>query len=208
MAAEEVKEIITEPTEPTTPTPEQETDFEALLQGVDLNKLLEYEGVKKLVQAQSDKRVTQAIGTARQKWEAAQEKAKSEAKKLEQMTEQEQERYKLDQEKAELETQKAEFAHAQLVVETQKQMISAGLPDLAQYVAGTDAEETNANLAAVSKALATWKAKILNEAMRGKAPVDTNPQEHATLTREQLSKMSPAEINKAWEEGRIDMKNM
>ena len=192
-------------------TPEVETpevDFDALLKDVDLNKLLEYDGVKKLVQAQSDKRVTQALATAKTKWEAAQEQAKTEAKKLEQMTEEQKERYKLDQDKAEFETAKAKFAHDQLVVETQKQMLGAGLPDLAAYITGNDAEETTSNIAAVTKILNTWKAEQLNKAMRGKTPVDTNPQEHATLTREQISKMSPSEINRAWAEGRIDMKNM
>ena len=208
MADEIIKteETPVEPVEPIEPT---ETDFGALLEGVDLNKLLEYDGVKKLVQAQSDKRVTQALATAKTKWEAAQEAAKTEAKKLEQMTEEQKERYKLDQDKADFEAQKAKFQHDQLVVETQKQMISAGLPDLAAYITGTTAEETTANLAAVTKLLSTWKAEQLNKAMRGKAPKDTNPTDgNKFITKEQLKTMTPAEINKAWAEGRIDTKKL
>lgn len=184
-----------------------ETDFAALLEGVDLNKLLEYEGVKKLVQAQADRRVTQALATAETKWEAAQEAKKSEARKLEQMTEEQKERYKLDQEKADFEAQKAKFAHDQLVVETQKQMISAGLPDLATYITGTTAEETTANLAAVTKLLSTWKAEQLNKAMRGKVPTDIKPQE-GTITREQIKKMSREEINAAFNAGKIDLSKL
>lgn len=183
-----------------------ETDFGALLEGVDLNKLLEYDSVKALVQAQSDRRVTQALATAKTKWEAAKEAERTEAKKLEQMTEEQKERYKLDQEKADLEAQKAKFAHDQLVVETQKQMIAAGLPDLAAYITGTTAEETTANLAAVTKLLGTWKAEQLNKAMRGRAPHDTNPHDDkgGFLTAEDIKKMTPAEINAAWKAGKID----
>lgn len=188
-----------------THTDPAETDFGALLEGVDLEKLLEFDSVKKLVQAQSDKRVTQALATAKTKWEAAQEQAKSEAKKLEQMTAEQKERYQLDQERAELETQRAAFEHQKLVIETQKQMLAAGLPDLAAYITGNDAEETTANLAAVTKALSTWKAEQLNKAMRGRAPKDTNPHDSgAKLTAADIKKMSPAEINAAWAAGKID----
>ena len=200
--AEEHIETIETPTE-------TETDFAALLEGVDLEKLLEYDGVKQLVQAQSDRRVTQALATAKTKWEAAKEAEKTEAKKLEKMTKEEQARYQLEQEKADLEAQKAKFAHDQLVVETQKQMIAAGLPDLAAYITGNTAEETTANLAAVTKLLGTWKAEQLNRAMRGKAPKDTNPSNDTSFyTKEQISKMTPAEMAKAYREGKIDYNNL
>lgn len=215
MAAEQVKDLINTPdgdpnsNEGGNPT-ETETDFGALLDGVDLNKLLEYDSVKALVQAQSDRRVTQALATAKTKWEAAKEAERTEAKKLEQMTEEQKERYKLDQEKADLEAQKAKFAHDQLVVETQKQMISAGLPDLAAYITGSTAEETTANLTAVTKLLSTWKSEQLNRAMRGRAPHDTNPQDDKGrfLTAEDIKKMSPAEINAAWKAGKIDTRKL
>lgn len=193
--------------EPTTETetPEQETDFAALLEGVDLNKLLEYDGIKTLVQAQSDRRVTQALATAKTKWEAAKEAEKTEAKKLEQMTEEQKERYKLDQDKADFEAQKAKFAHDQLVVETQKQMLAAGLPDLAAYITGTTAEETTANLAAVTKLLGTWKAEQLNKAMRGRVPHDTNPQDRASkIPASSLKGKTAAEINELYAAGKID----
>ena len=135
------------------------------------------------------------------------EMGNSAIRKLEQMTEEQKERYKLDQEKADFEAQKAKFAHDQLVVETQKQMISAGLPDLAAYITGTTAEETTANLAAVTKLLSTWKAEQLNKAMRGKVPTDIKPQD-GTITREQLKKMSREEINAAFNAGKIDLSKL
>lgn len=210
MAEKEIIEEVKDETKPEevideTKPEEVETDFAALLEGVDLNKLLEFDAVKTLVGKQIDRRVQQGVATAKTKWLKAQEEAKTEAKKLEQMTEEQKERYKLEQEKSELETAKAKFAHDQLVVETQKQMISAGLPDLAVYITGDTAEETTANLNAVTKLLSTWKAEQLNKAMRGKAPKDTNPKDNSSkLTKAETDKMSQAELLKAYREGRID----
>lgn len=197
MAAEEVKEIINE-------TPAK-TDFAALLEGVDLNKLLEFDSVKKLVQAQSDKRVTQALATAKSKWEQEQAQAQTEAEKLKRMTAEQQEKYRLDQEKAAFEKERAAFQHAQLVVETQKQLLAAGLPDLAEYITGTTAEETTANIAKISDALGAWKSSQLTAAMRGTVPHDTNPQDSGEkLTAADIKKMTTAEINAAWNAGKID----
>lgn len=183
-----------------------ETDFNKLLEGVDLNKLLEVDSVKKLVQAQSDRRVTQALATAKERWKVEQEEAQTEAQKLEKMTEAQKAKYKFEQERAQFEAEKLKFAHNQLVVETQKQMLKAGLPDLAEFVTGTTAEETTANLAAVTKLLGSWKAEQLNKAMRGKAPKDTNPHggDKTILTKAETDKMTPQELLKAYREGRID----
>ena len=121
------------------------------------------------------------------------------------MTAEQKERYQLDQEKQEFAAQKARFAHDQLVVETQKQMLAAGLPDIAAYITGDTAEETTANLEYVTKALMTWKAEQLNKAMRGKTPENTNPRDGKNfLTAEEIKKMTPAEINKAFDAGEID----
>ena len=181
------------------------TDFNKLLEGVDLNKLLEVDSVKKLVQAQSDRRVTQALATAKERWKAEQEEAQTEAQKLEKMTEAQKAKYKFEQERAQFEAEKAKFAHSQLVVETQKQMLKAGLPDLAEFVTGTTAEETTANLEKITSILSSWKSEQLNSAMRGTAPKDTNPGEKPRLlTAEEIRKMTPEEINAAWKAGRID----
>lgn len=199
MAAEEVKDLIETPETPA------ETDFAALLEGVDLNKLLEFDSVKKIVQAQSDRRVTQAIQTARQKWETEQAQAQTEAEKLKKMTAEQQEKYKLDQEKAAFEKERAAFQHAQLVVETQKQLLAAGLPDLAEYITGTTAEETTANIAKIADALGAWKSSQLTAAMRGTVPHDTNPQtQSGKIPASSLKGKSAAEINALYDAGKID----
>lgn len=182
-----------------------EVNFDELLKGVDINKLLEHESVKTLVQAQSDRRVTQALATAKTKWEAARRAEKSEAEKLKDMTDEQRERYNLDKDKSAFEKEKAKFEHDKLVVETQKQMITAGLPDLASFITGATAEETTENIEAVSNVLSAWKSEQLKNAMRGTVPKDTNPTDKKTmLTAEDIKKMTPAQINEAWKAGKID----
>jgi len=203
----DVNPEVTTP-ETTPETTKDTTDYGKLLEGVDINKLLEYESVKKLVQAQSDRRVTQAIQTAKAKWQAEQEEAQSEAEKLKKMSAEQQEKYKLELDRKAFEQEKANFLHAQLVVETQKQLLNSGLPDIAEFITGATAEETTANITKVTELLGAWKTAQLNSAMRGTAPKDTTPQNITKLTKADLMTMTPAEINKAWDEGRIDVSNL
>lgn len=128
------------------------------------------------LQSYSDKRVTQGIATAKARWEAEQAEAQTEAGKLAKMTEAEKAKYELDKQRAAFEQEKAKFQHEQLVLETAKQLTKAGLPDLAQYVTGANAEETAANIAAVTAVLGAWKQAALNDALRGTPPHDANSQ--------------------------------
>lgn len=208
MAAEEVKNLIDGAPEGNPDSNEggnpEGTNFEELLKGVDLNQLLQYDSVKALVQQQSDRRVTQALQTARTKWEAEKAEEQSEAKKLERMTAEQREKYKFEQEKSQFEAERKNFQHAQLVVETQKQLLAAGLPDLAEFITGATAEETTANIGKLTNILCGWKSTQLNAAMRGTTPKDTTPQSKNYLTAAEIRKMTPAEINQAWKDGRID----
>lgn len=128
------------------------------------------------LQSYADKRVTQGIQTAKAKWEADKEAEQTEAGKLAKMTEAEKAAYEFAKQKAAFEAEKAKFQHEQLVLETAKQLTKAGLPDLAQFVTGANAEETAANIAAVTAVLGTWKQAALNDALRGTPPHDANSQ--------------------------------
>lgn len=182
-----------------------EPNFDELLKDVDLNKLLEHESIKKIIQSQSDKRVTQALETAKQKWQQEQAEEQTEAEKLKKMTEEQKLKYELEKERSEFEKQKQEFAHSQLVVETQKQLLSAGLPDIASFITGKNAEETTANIETIQKILGDWKSEQLKSTMRGEVPKDVTPKGGTYLTREQINNMSLDEINKAWKSGQIDV---
>ena len=83
MANEEVKEMLDgqNPENPEgNPDNTPEVDFAALLEGVDIDKLLQYDAVAAKVKSHTDKKVSQGIATAKTKWEKAQEAAKVEAK--------------------------------------------------------------------------------------------------------------------------------
>lgn len=192
------------------PTPAAGTDINSFLQGIDIDELMKNETIAQRVQSIADQRVTQAVNTAKQRWQQeareAAEAEKDEAKKLARMTADERARYEFDKEKSAFEAEKAKYQHNQLVLETSRQMIDAGLPDLGQYVTGADAETTAANIEAVTKILSDWKSKAVNVAMRGTTPQDTTATQK--LTRDQIMKMSPAEINDAWAKGLIDTKNL
>ena len=193
---EETQETVTQ-TEPA-------TDYATLLQGVDIEAVKAAGNMAKYIQSQADSRVTKAVQTARMRWEAEQTAAQDEATRLAKMTENERMKYQLEKDRKAFDEERARFHHEQLVVETAKQMVAGGLPDLSAYVTGKDAETTKANLEAVSTILSAWKQEQINGAMRGTPPKDVNVQGKTPLTREQLKHMSREEINQAWNDGLID----
>lgn len=180
---------------------DQEQKFS--LEGVDIDKLFEDEIIQKKVQSISDKRVTEALKTAKENWKKELEDMQDEAKKLQRMTKEEKERYQFEKDKAEFLKQKQAFEHNQLELQTAKQLIESGLPDLSSFITGKDAETTAGNIKLLAETLGEWKQGILNESLKCGAPKDTTPAK--TITRDQLKKMTPAEINKAFNEGLIDL---
>lgn len=194
--ADEILETTTEA--PETP------DYTELLSGIDMDAVKAAGGMLKYIQSQADARATKALNTARANWEKEQATAKDEATRLAKMTEAEKAKYQFEKDREAFEQERAKFAHDQLVVETQKQMNAAGLPDLAEYIVGKDAETTKANLTTVSGILSAWKQTQLNGMMRGTPPKDVTP--GRVLTKEDIKSMSADEINTAWKAGLIDTK--
>ena len=174
-----------------------------VIAAVGVEAILKDPTVNAEVTSRRDRSVTQALNTARTKWQnEAQKKATEaadEATRLASMSAEEKERYQFEKDKEEFEKQRAEFTRKTLVLETSRQMIDAGLPDLADFVTGKDAEETSANLAKVTDILGLWKSAQLNDAMRGKTPKEMRVSR--TLSREDIKHMSKEEINKAFEDG-------
>ena len=182
-----------------------EYDLSEVVAAVGVDAILENADVKKVMLSRQDQKISQALTTAKGKWEA-EAKAKAEAEKdeatrLANMTAAEKERYQFEQEKKAFEAQKAEYNRKTLILETSKQMLDAGLPDLADYLTGSNAEETANNLTKAKEILGAWKSQVLNDAMRGKTPKEMNASE--TFTRESLKHMTPAEINARWEAGEL-----
>lgn len=190
--------------EETPVTQTEQINYDELLAGVDIEAVKAAGGMAKFIQSQADSRVTKAVQTARTKWEAEQTAAQDEATRLAKMTENERMKYQLEKDRKAFDEERARFHHEQLVVETAKQMMAAGMPDLSAYVTGRDAETTKANLEAVSNILSAWKQDQINGVMRGTPPKDVNVTGKTPLTREQIKSMSREEINQAWKDGLID----
>lgn len=187
-----------------TVTQTEQIDYASLMQGIDIEAVKAAGGMAKFIQSQADSRVTKAVQTARTKWEAEQTAAQDEATRLAKMSENERMKYELEKDRKAFDEERAKFHHEQLVVETAKQMMAAGMPDLSAYVTGRDAETTKANLEAVSGILSAWKQEQINGVMRGTPPKDVNVTGKTPLTREQIKHMSRDEINQAWKDGLID----
>lgn len=188
--------------EPTTP----KYSIEDVVKELGIEAILADPTVNAEVLRQRDRHTTQAINTARTRWEQEatrkQAEAEDEASRLAHMSAEERERYQLKKDREALDKERAEFNRRNLVLETSRQMLDAGLPDLADYVAGKDADETAQNISKVTDILGAWKASQLNDAMRGTTPRDPKPSQTYKVT--DLKGMTAEEINRAYDAGLIE----
>lgn len=169
------------------PTPEPPMTFDQLL------------GSNKDYQAEHDRKVSQAIETARKKWEQQHRDDMTEAEKLATMTDTQRKEYQLKKDRAALDAERATFQRQQLQVsvaaELQKRGISA---DFAGMLTGKDADTSRANIDAFE---AHWNASVqdaVNGRMRANPPKDPAP--NGALSLEDIRSMSREEINKNWEQ--------
>ena len=112
------------------------------------------EEVAALIQSEADKRVTQALKTQQEKFE----KKMSEAEKLRNMDESQQEKYKLEQRIAELEEANRAFSLAENKATLAKALADRNLPvQFVDYLVGEDAEVMMSNVNEFEK---SWRAAI------------------------------------------------
>lgn len=120
-------------------------------------------------QAEFERRVTEALATARAKWEQSQAEEQDEAAKLSKMTAAQRERYQLDKDKAAFAQQQAQFAAQQMEVsvgaELQKRDLDASF---ARYLSGKTAEESKANIDKFEQAFRSAVQAGVKTALRGK----------------------------------------
>ncbi len=103
------------------------------------------------LQSETDKRVTEALKTARAKWEKEwnkkMEEERSEAEKLGQLSEKERIEAELEKKQRKLEEDRASFERQKLELEVAKQLSTEGLSqDFAPFLMGKNAEESSENL--------------------------------------------------------------
>lgn len=151
-----------------------------------------------------DRRNTKAVQTARTKWEQEQAENQDEATKLANMTAAQREKYQLNKDREKLDAERAAFQRQQLEVQTGAQLQGMGYDaGFAKYLTGADAEATSANLTVFDGLMQAYKAGAVKSQMRGQgAPKEPNT--GGSLTREGLKGMTPQEISKAFDEGKLD----
>lgn len=155
------------------------------------------EEVAALVQSEADKRVTQALKTQQEKFE----KKMSEAEKLRNMDESQQEKYKLEQRIAELEEANRAFSLAENKATLAKALADRNLPvQFVDYLVGEDAEVMMSNVNEFEK---SWKAAIA-DAVSAKLSTSGGVAKGGTvkqtgITKEEFQKMTLAQQSELYQ---------
>lgn len=116
--------------------------LEAVLESMTPEEILARPEFKKAVQSVTDARVTQALTTAKAKWDKEALDNLDEAKKLEKMTADQRAKYQFDKDKAAFDAEKKAFERQQLVLATGKELMKRGLDaSFAEVLTGSTAEK-------------------------------------------------------------------
>ena len=165
------------------------------------------------MQAEFDRRVNKALETNRTKMQAEIEtqiaNARTEAEKLAKMNAEEKAEYAQEKKEGELAAREAEITKRELTAQAKETLADKGLPvSLADILNYTDASTCQASIEAVEKAFQEAVAKGVEDKLKGGSPMKKAPETGGTFTREQISAMSPEEINKNWDAVQVSMKNL
>ena len=162
-------------------------------------------------QAEFDRRVQKAVNPAVTK---AQETRRvmtddkiSEAEKLAKMTAQEKKEYLQNKKEKELEERERTLATNELKATAKNTLSEKKLPlELAEVLNYTDAESCSKSITAIESAFQNAVEAAVNERLKGGEPLKKSTGGNLTYTHEQVSKMSPEEINKNWDAISASMK--
>jgi hypothetical protein len=131
--------------------------------------------VDKLLQSEADKRVTEALKTARAKWEKEYkeqlEREKKEAERLSKLSAEEREKELLKQKEEELAEKEKAIRMKELHLDTIEVLAEEGLPvGFAEFLIKNDAETTNENIKKFKKEWQEALSKAVDERIKGKSP--------------------------------------
>lgn len=133
------------------------------------------EELKAKVQSEADKRVTEAIKTAREKWEKEAAEQKKEAARLAKLTQEEREKELQEKQLKELEDTKAELNRVLLEKDTVEILNEEKIPTtFKDFLMGKDAETTNQNIKVFKAVYEAEVQKGVEERLRGKTPSVAN----------------------------------
>lgn len=129
------------------------------------------EEVQARIQSESDKRVTEALKTARAKWEKEEAEAKKEAERLQSLSQKEREEELKAKQLKELEETKAELNRVYLERDTIDRLSEENVPiAFKDFLMGADAQSTNENIKAFKEVYEAEVQRGVEERLKGKTP--------------------------------------
>lgn len=140
---------------------------------------------KTFTQEELDKIVQGRIAKERKSWEKQLEDQKTEAQKLETMSDKEKKKYQEEKRTKELDDREAAITRRELTAQAKVQLADKGIPtELAEILNLTDAESCKKSIETVEKAFQTAVEKAVEEKIKGNAPM--KKAKDKTLTDEEL----------------------
>lgn len=140
---------------------------------------------KTFTQEELDKIVQGRIAKERKAWEKHLEDEKTEAQKLETMSEKEKKKYQEEKRIKELDDREAAITRRELTAQAKVQLADKGIPtELAEILNLTDAESCKKSIEIVEKAFQTAVEKAVEEKIKGREPM--KKAKDAKLTDEEL----------------------
>ena len=140
---------------------------------------------KTFTQEELDKIVQGRIAKERKAWEKHLEDEKTEAQKLETMSEKEKKKYQEEKRIKELDDREAAITRRELTAQAKVQLADKGIPtELAEILNLTDAESCKKSIEIVEKAFQTAVEKAVEEKIKSNAPI--KKAKDAKLTDEEL----------------------
>ncbi len=140
---------------------------------------------KTFTQEELDKIVQGRIAKERKAWEKHLEDEKTEAQKLETMSEKEKKKYQEEKRIKELDDREAAITRRELTAQAKVQLADKGIPtELAEILNLTDAESCKKSIEIVEKAFQSAVEKAVEEKIKGREPM--KKAKDAKLTDEEL----------------------
>jgi hypothetical protein len=154
------------------------------------------EELQKMIDSSADKRVTQALRTAREKWEAEVtekiQKERTEAEKLAKMTEAERLQLEFDKQKQAFDDERKSFLREKLELQTVKTLQSEELPaEFSGFVMSDSAEQISENIKLFKEQWQKAIEKAVDERLKGSTPKSSNTT--TAIKAEDFAKMNYAE---------------
>jgi len=147
--------------------------------------------VKKMVQAEADRMTTKGLQTAREKWEAEQAEKLQQAKELAELSAEERAKKEFELERESFLKEKAEIIKERLTLQTEKDLISKGLPpDFATMLVAENPEVTLKNINMFEQKFRTAVDKAIDDRVSGRTPTGSAKPTVGVVTKEQFQGMT------------------